>query len=90
MALAHLPLLTLLLRILLLCTLPQSSYADEANLWRNQAYANGFNGGFPLQRYRSANVQDPILNYCSTVEPAMKAGTRFSRCGGTWCGIRAR
>lgn len=37
--------------------------ADEPNLFRSEAYAEGFEGFWPLQSYRSADVQGPILNY---------------------------
>lgn len=65
MATVRLPFLAFLLRVLLL---PSSLFstagsADEENLWRNEKYASGFEGAFPLQRYLSSSVQGPILNY---------------------------
>lgn len=57
----HLPFPRTLL--LLLTLLSTGSLADEANLWRNENYANGSDGAFPLQRYRSTDVHGPILNY---------------------------
>jgi hypothetical protein len=37
--------------------------ADQEPRFRSQKYAKGFEGPYPLQRYGSADVSGPILNY---------------------------
>jgi hypothetical protein len=48
---------------LLLLVLSISGTADQEPRFRSQKYAKGFDGPYPLQRYRSADVSGPILNY---------------------------
>lgn len=48
------------LLVLVLCI---SATADQEPRFRSQKYAKGFDGPYPLQRYRSADVSGPILNY---------------------------
>ncbi|KAJ5222088.1 uncharacterized protein N7469_010975 [Penicillium citrinum] len=64
------PLLSWVLKVLF-CT--GLAYADEANLFRSEGYANGFDGHWPVQSYRSAGVFGPILNYWQD-SPACKNG----------------
>ncbi|KAJ5947976.1 hypothetical protein N7466_000991 [Penicillium verhagenii] len=40
--------------------------ADQETRFRSEKYAHGFEGAFPLQRYSSAGVLGPILNYWET------------------------
>ncbi|GLI75227.1 hypothetical protein PoHVEF18_003480 [Penicillium ochrochloron] len=53
---------TYALLLLVLCILGTVT-ADQEPAFRSQKYAKGFDGPCPLQRYRSADVSGPILNY---------------------------
>ncbi|OOQ89012.1 arylsulfotransferase [Penicillium brasilianum] len=60
---ATLPLLCILVYpLFLLCTSATAS-PDQEPRFRSEKYAKGFEGPYPLQRYRSADVSGPILNY---------------------------
>lgn len=64
------PLLSWALKVLFYAGLVR---ADEANLFRSEGYANGFDGNWPVQSFRSAGVFGPILNYWQD-SPACKDG----------------
>ncbi|KAJ5669870.1 hypothetical protein N7462_010940 [Penicillium macrosclerotiorum] len=59
---AFLPLMRLIGALWFLCASAVAS-PDIDNLYRSAKYAHGFRGAFPLQRYLSADVSGPILNY---------------------------
>lgn len=60
---ASLPLLYILIYTLLLLCTPATASPDQEPRFRSEKYAKGFEGPYPLQRYRSADVSGPILNY---------------------------
>lgn len=46
-----------------LLLIPAIASPDQDPRFRSEKYAQGFEGPFPLQRYRSADLSGPILNY---------------------------
>ncbi|KAJ5177231.1 uncharacterized protein N7482_003108 [Penicillium canariense] len=58
-----LPLVSLAICALWVLCVSATASPDQEALFRSEKYAKGFDGPFPLQRYRSADVAGPILNY---------------------------